>query len=73
MIAYCDKMDIQIIFNVPYRPDFNGIEFVWNGAKKEYRKRLDLLKANGEVWNNRLIVEKVLNNIPEDKSAKFVR
>ena len=72
-IKYCDKMDIKILQNVPYRPDFNGIEMAWGGAKREYRKRLDLLKANGVQWNNLQIVEEVVKNIPADKSAEFVR
>ena len=29
IFKYCDKMDIRLIWNVAYRPDFNGIETVW--------------------------------------------
>ena len=31
---YCERMDITLIRNVPHRPDFNAIEFVWAWAKK---------------------------------------
>ena len=47
---YCEKMDIALIKNVPYRPDFNAIEMVWARAKQNYRERLDWFKANGVPW-----------------------
>ena len=34
---YCEKMDVALIRNVPYRPDFNAIETVWARAKQNYR------------------------------------
>ena len=50
MEKYCEKMDIALIKNVPYRPDFNAIETVWARAKQNYRERLDWFKANGVPW-----------------------
>ena len=44
---YCMHWDIELIWNVKGRPDFNGVEFVWDWAKRKYRARLDQLKANG--------------------------
>ena len=35
-----EEWGIPLIYNVPYRPDFNGIEFVWGWAKQCYRKRI---------------------------------
>ena len=48
---YCDKFDITLIWNVPYRADFNGIEAVWKVAKEKYRQRLDWHKANNVTWD----------------------
>ena len=64
MEKYCEKFEIRIIRNVPYRPDFNGIEGVWSWAKQEYRKKLDWLKANGLEWNNLHVVQEVLDSLP---------
>ena len=50
LLAYCDKFDIQVIFNVKYRPDFNGIEGVWGWAKKKYRARIDWMKASRVLY-----------------------
>ena len=43
-------MDIRLIWNVAYRPDFNGIETVWAWCKKQYRDRIDFYKANNIPW-----------------------
>ena len=32
-------LDIALVFNVPYRPEFNGIENVWAHAKAAFRQR----------------------------------
>ena len=53
---YCERFDIQIIFNIKYRPDFNGIENVWGLAKRRYRAKIDWHKANGVSWNNEMLV-----------------
>ena len=31
---------VHLLFNVPYRPDMNGIEGVWKLAKHIYRKEV---------------------------------
>ena len=70
---YCDKFDIQIIWNAKYRPDFNGIEFVWGRAKKHFRAQVDWFKANGVQWNEVQLVEEVLKAIPQDEAVKLTK
>ena len=70
---YCDKFDIKIIWNVKYRPDFNGIEFVWGKAKKMFRAHLDHSKANGLKWNEEQLVEDVLKAIPPAQAIELTK
>ena len=39
--AELDLMGVEGIRNVPYRPEFNGIEVWWVKVKKEFRARLN--------------------------------
>ena len=32
-----DRQKIDVLWNVPYRPDLNGIEFVWAIAKRRFK------------------------------------
>ncbi len=71
--AYADKFDIRILWNVKYRADFNGIELVWGWAKREYRKKVDWLKANGIGWKQPELVEEVLASIPTEFAVTAAR
>ena len=70
---YCDEKDIQIIWNIKYRPDLNGIEYVWGRAKKEFRAKVDCFKANGVKWNEVQLVEEVLQTIPKEDAIKLTK
>ena len=48
---FCEAENINLIFNVSYRPDLNSIERLWKDAKLDFRKRLDWHKANFEPWD----------------------
>lgn len=67
---YCDQHDIQVIWNVKYRPDFNGIEYFWAAAKRDYRARIDNYKANGLQWNEMHLVQDVLENVDQAQTVK---
>ncbi len=43
-----ERLDINMIWNVPYRPDLNGIEFVWAIAKRRFRQ-LQLQRMMGTL------------------------
>ena len=45
--AASEEIDIELVWNLPYRPDLAGIELLWAEAKRRYRKELDRLKAYG--------------------------
>ena len=49
-LANSPEIDIELIWNCPYRPDLNGIEKVWLKAKRLYKARVDNLKAQNRPW-----------------------
>jgi len=53
-----EDLDISPIYNVPYSPQFNGIEHYWSLSKQKYRKKLLMLTTEGETVNIRELVEK---------------
>ena len=36
-VEHARSLDFTIVWNVPYHPEFNGIEFVWAIVKKKFR------------------------------------
>ena len=42
------REEIRVLWNVPYRPDLNGIEFVWAIAKRRFRQ-LQLQRMMGTL------------------------
>lgn len=32
------RLPIHLVFNIPYRPDLNGIEGIWAVAKRKYKQ-----------------------------------
>ena len=43
--AASDEINIELVWNLPYRPDLAGVELTWAEAKRRYRKELDILKS----------------------------
>lgn len=49
---------MPLVYNIPYKPKFNGIELVWACWKKDYWKQMLNYKANTEQ-------DKILNLIKQ--------
>ena len=45
--ACLERLDIMAIFNIPYHPQYNGIEHVFADVRARFRKRLTALKISG--------------------------
>ena len=48
---YIKSKRLKAIRNIPYCPEFNGIEVLWAKLKYEFRKRLTQLKLDGDKFN----------------------
>ena len=61
------QLGFDIVWNVPYHPEFNGIEYVWNIAKQLFREvqlqrmlQTTKLSFNQAIWQS-------LNDMPPTK------
>lgn len=61
---------LEQIENVPYKPEFNGIEFCWALAKYKYRNKLLLKKLDGLSFSNVELVERSLNELKNNSVKK---
>ena len=41
---YSNSNDLRLVFNLPYKPEYNGIETMWAKWKQKFRKELTKLK-----------------------------
>ncbi len=58
VLETCKRLRARPIFNVPYSPDFNGIETYFSLLKNEYKK---------------LILERLIKGIKVDSSSMIVQ
>ena len=62
---------MAIVKNIAYRPDLNGIEHYWGACKREYRLRVDWMKANNVKWSQEKLIEEILWSFPQDFVGKL--
>jgi transposase len=62
--------DIELLYNVPYRPEANGIEGVWRIAKTRYRAELARRLVNDEPVDNLALVQDILMHITDEECKK---
>ena len=58
VLETCKRLKVRPIFNVPYSPDFNGIETYFSLLKGEYKK---------------IILERLIKGIKVDSSSMIVQ
>ena len=63
-----EDIDIKLCFNMPYRPDTNGIEYVWRTIKQQYRSAVEGYKARNQFWNNQALIENLIDQYPDQKA-----
>ena len=56
------KHKIEVIWNAPYRPDLNGIEFFWGRIKMAYRKEITRLRSQNIYWDQVELVKAVVRD-----------
>ena len=70
---FCEAEEINLITNVSYRPELNGIEHVWAWAKHVYRGKLDRFKALEEDWDQSALVKQILQEVPMSIAMNSIR
>lgn len=55
-LAASEEVDIELVWNVAYRPDLMGVEKLWAEAKRRYRRELDCLKAHDRMFDQMSLV-----------------
>jgi hypothetical protein len=73
-MATYKRLNINAIFNMPYSPDFNGIESYFSLVKAEYKKLALQSLMRGEQIQAVPLVERSVNSIDNEKvkrCAKF--
>ena len=60
------KHKIKVIWNAPYRPDLNGIEFFWERLKFAYRKEVTRLRSQGLEWDQLELVKSIVQDVGFD-------
>ena len=64
--AACEE-DVELLWNIPYRPDLQGVEGLWRIAKDLYRKEIARLHVNQKFINNLEVVQWVFMQITHDQ------
>ena len=58
----CEKLKVTEIFNVPYSPDFNGIESYFSLVKGEYKKLMLQHVMKGTPTNTVILIEESIKS-----------
>ncbi len=65
--VHAATIGIDLLWNVPYRPDLNGIEMVWGMAKVQYRS-LMLQQMLGAIQERLLdVVARIMDGLDPTK------
>lgn len=56
-------LGVTLIYNIPYRPDFNGMENIWAHVKTHYRSRKREHILAGMSWTNKTLVLEALSTV----------
>ena len=64
------QLGIEAILNVPYCPQFNGIELVWARAKREFRAQALTRKIEGARLPLKQVVPEILESVENEYNLK---
>jgi hypothetical protein len=66
-----EKQDyVEMLFNIPYRPDLMGVESVWHGAKAKYREEVARLLVTRQEIDNLKLVKKILGEVTDEECTR---
>jgi transposase len=70
--ATYQRLDILPIFNVPYSPDYNGIEKYFAQVKAQYKKQLLQRLMKGERLDPMTMIKQSVENVKDESVRKCV-
>ena len=70
--AYAD-LNITPVYNVPYSPEFNGIEFYWNLVKGHYKKLLLYHLMHNQPVDTKDLITSSVKRVDVDKTRLCAR
>ena len=72
VIETCRRLKARPIFNVPYSPDFNGIETYFSLLKGEYKKLLLERVIKGVKVDSSSLITQSVQRVEQDKVKRCV-
>ena len=60
---YASDLGIPLIFNLPYRPEYNGLENLWLHTKAEYKTTVLAWRYQGVSWDNAELAAKLIEKV----------
>ena len=63
VVQLCRELDILVIFNKPYSPDFNPIENVFSNVKNHYKRARFHCENNSVEYKIRTLIEKAFGSV----------
>lgn len=65
--AFLEDNKIEVIYNVPYGPEYNPIERVWAQLKAEFKKQKMQLILEGQAPNYEKMIRGIMTGYPKEK------
>ena len=59
----CEELGIRVIYNRPYSPDFNPIEFVFSNVKNHFKRARFNLEHNSKTYDMGALIEKAFSSV----------
>ena len=73
VLEAAERLNIELLFNLAYRPDLNGIETYWRDAKASYRRALTRYRANHQSWDQLGLVQHCCLTVPEEQTRYYAQ
>ena len=72
VLETCKRLKARPIFNVPYSPDFNGIETYFSLLKGEYKKLILERLIKGIKVDSSSMIEQSIQKVDKEKAKRCV-
>ena len=63
-------LDIPLIYNIPYCPQYNGLENMWMHTKAAFKTLVTQSMYAGKKWSNADFVPRVTKAVPKEVIIK---